>query len=203
MAPTPPGVELLDRSLAYTRLVLTGVTDADLPLPTPCSAWTLADLLAHLDDALDAFTEAADGTVSLVPATPALLRAAPVVAAAARVAGLQAKADTLLDEWRREPASLIGVGGARVPAATLARAAALEVAVHGNDVARTVRRPRVPGLRSLPEALAADLVDVADEVLAPADRAGRFARARPLPPDADASQRLLAHLGRDPAWTRG
>ena len=60
-------VELLERSLAYTRVALAGVTEAQLANPTPCRDWTLRDLLAHMDDSLDAFAEAAGGSVALTP----------------------------------------------------------------------------------------------------------------------------------------
>ena len=60
-------IELLDRALGYTRVVLAGVPGADLDRRTPCRDWNLGQLLAHMDDALDAFTEAAGGAVD-VPA---------------------------------------------------------------------------------------------------------------------------------------
>ena len=56
-------VELLERSLSYTRVALSGISDDELGRPTPCTRWDLRDLLAHMDDALDAFTEGATGAV--------------------------------------------------------------------------------------------------------------------------------------------
>lgn len=195
MTPTPAGVELLEQAVTYTRSALAAVTLDDLARPTPCADWCLADLLAHLDDALDAFTEAAGGEVWLSPASPALL-GRPVATAA----GLRAKARDLVQAWHR-PALVVGaggveVGGVGVPATAVVLTAALEVAVHGNDVARSVRGLPDPDLRRLPGPLARGLVGAAD-VLAPADdRAGRFGPPAPVPPGADDSVRLLAHLGR-------
>lgn len=197
MSSTPPGVELLAQALAYARLALAGVTDDDLARPTPCLGWSLADLLGHLDDALDAFAEAAEGRVWLVPATPALLGPATT-----SVAGLQAKAGALVAAWSR-PAAVVHVGAAAVPAETLTRAAALELAVHGNDVARSVRSPLTAGLRRLPAPLALALTDVAGELVPVGGRTGRFDPPRPVPPGADASTRLLAGLGRDAGWSGG
>lgn len=197
MSSTPPGVELLAQALAYARLALTAITTEDLARPTPCLGWSLADLLGHLDDALDAFAEAADGRVWLAPATPALL--APTAPAAAE---LQAKADALIGAWSH-PAAVVHVGAAAVPAETLARAAALELAVHGNDVARSVRSPRAVRLRRLPAPLALALADVAGELAPAGGRSGRFDPPRPVPPGADASTRLLAGLGRDAGWSGG
>ena len=59
-------VELLDRALAYTCAPAVRASEDDLlGRRTPCAAWTLADLLAHMEDALDAFTEAAGGAVAV------------------------------------------------------------------------------------------------------------------------------------------
>ena len=47
-------LELLERALGYTRGALATV-GADRSGPTPCAGWSLADLLCHMDDGLDAF----------------------------------------------------------------------------------------------------------------------------------------------------
>ena len=39
--PLPAAVELLDRSLAYTRVLLADVRPDNLDRPTPCEAWTV------------------------------------------------------------------------------------------------------------------------------------------------------------------
>ena len=64
-------LELLERALGYTRGALATV-GADRSGPTPCAGWSLADLLCHMDDGLDAFLEAAGGAVRVeVPRRPA------------------------------------------------------------------------------------------------------------------------------------
>ena len=60
--------------------------------PTPCPAWSLGELLAHMEDALDAFTEAAAGAVD------GAVHAAPP---GIRVAGPAGKACALLGAWSR------------------------------------------------------------------------------------------------------
>lgn len=190
MTSTPPGVELLAEAVAYTRTVLAAVSADDLARPTPCADWSLGDLLAHLDDALDAFTEAAGGRVWLSPASPALL-----VRPAASAADLRAKTQDLMQAWSR-PAAVVEVGGVAVPATTVVLTAALEVGVHGHDVARSVGAPLTADLRRLPAPLARGLGEVADALVPVGDRAGRFAAPRPARPGADDSARLLAHLGR-------
>lgn len=176
------GVELLDRSLAYTRVALAQVTPTSLARPTPCTRWDLASLLAHMDDALDAFLEAAGGSVAVervLPQPPV-----PVVGA------LRDKACTLLGVWSAAGEAgrgSIDVGGVPVDAALVMGAAALEITVHGWDVAAAL------GLdHPVPAALAEALLPVAHDV-APL---GHFAAPLPSDPDADPGSRLLAVVGR-------
>jgi uncharacterized protein (TIGR03086 family) len=183
--PLDHGVELLDRALAYTRVVLADVTDHQLERPTPCAGWSLEDLLRHMEDALDAFTEAASGVVEVDRPGPA----------STRVGVLQEKACALLGAWSRvEPAPRaveVAVGDRDLAAAVLVAAAALEITVHGWDVGQaTGHRGRIP------EDLARALLPVARRLVDPTDRGVRFARPRPNAADAPYDVRLLAFLGR-------
>ncbi|GCD90316.1 TIGR03086 family metal-binding protein [Nocardioides sp. LS1] len=177
-------VELLGRSLVYTRGALEGVGPDLLDRPTPCSAWTLDQLLRHMEDALDAFTEAAGGAVSVRrPASPV-----------PRVSTLQDKACALLGAWShaaRATGSDVVVGDVGVASEVLVSTAALEITVHGWDVAQATGR-RTP----IPADLAADLLPVAHRVVDPTDRGLRFDRARAAADDAGADVHLLEFLGR-------
>lgn len=179
-------VELLDRALGYTRARLADVRDDALGRRTPCAAWTLADLLAHMEDALDAFTEAAGGAVDVRPPAPA---------AAGRVAALQEKACALLGAWTGPaPGDVVLVdreGGLDLDSSLLVATAALEVTVHGWDVGQATGRPA-----PIPAGLACELLTVATSVLQTSDRGVRFAAPQPVPPGASDSARLLAFLGR-------
>lgn len=169
------GVELLDRSLAYTRVALSHVAPTSLTRPTPCARWDLGALLAHMDDALDAFLEAAGGSVA-VDRTPTPV---PVVAS------LRDKACTLLGVWAAAGTDVVDVGGALVDARLVMDAAALEITVHGWDVATAL------GLdHPIPEALATALLPVALDV-APLGQFGP-----PGPDTGDAATRLLSAVGR-------
>jgi uncharacterized protein (TIGR03086 family) len=174
-------VELLERALGYTRVVLVGAADADLRAPTPCRDWDLGRLLAHMDDGLDAFAEAAGGVVD-VPARGW----SPV-----RIDRLQEKACMLLGAWAGPAPDEVSVGGADIASDLLVMTAALEITVHGWDVSAATGGPA-----RIPEALAERLVRFADLVVDETDRGFRFARPSPMPPDAPADQRLLAFLGR-------
>jgi uncharacterized protein (TIGR03086 family) len=173
-------VELLERSLGYTRVALAGVTGDRLAAPTPCRDWTLRDLLAHMDDSLDAFTEAAGGRVSLThaPATP-------------QVVVLQQKACALLGLWSGEGPPGVRVGGVDLATDLLVATAALEITVHGWDVAQSTGAGT-----PIPDELARHLLPVAHRVVSEADRGTRFAEALPEPVEASADVRLRTFLGR-------
>jgi uncharacterized protein (TIGR03086 family) len=178
-------VELLERSLSYTRVMLADVRPDQLDRPTPCTGWTLGHLLAHMEDALDAFTEAAAGRVAVEPAPPT----------DSRVDALREKACALLGAWTaaRSGSGDVAVGDLGLDAPLLVATAALEITVHGWDVGQATGR----GTR-IPDDLARGLLGVAQHVIDASDRGRRFAGPRPAPPTATSDQRLLAWTGRVP-----
>lgn len=186
---SPDGVALLDRAVAYTRSALQLVPGTDLAAPTPCHEWSLGDLLEHMDDSLATFTEAAEvGYVALSPVPP---HPDPAAAVLLR---LKARACGLLAAWSQEPGpGPVTIGDRNLSPDLLAATGALEIAVHGWDVARACGRD-LP----LPAALAVELLDVVPLLVHDADRPGRFAERFAVPVHARPSSRLLASLGRRP-----
>lgn len=165
---SPPAVELLERAVAYTRGRLAHVTPDLLANPTPCRAWDLGQLLAHLDDSLDAFTRAGDGAVGL----------ARSAVGDDLLGSVRTRAGDLLGAWlgqRTDPA-VVTVAGYPLPAEALLRVGALEIAVHGWDVGQGTGHPR-----PLPEELARLLLPVARTLVDPADRGLRFGPSLPQP----------------------
>jgi uncharacterized protein (TIGR03086 family) len=182
MTPTlDVSVELLERALSYTRMRLADVDEGLLGRPTPCAGWRLADLLDHMEDALDAFTEAAGGAV----AAPYAEREPGGTAV------ICAKARGLLGAWSRPAPGDVMVGDLGLASGLLVATAALEVTVHGWDVGRATGHG-VP----VPAALAAELLPVARTTVGPADRGVRFADPLPDRPGDPPDVRLLAYLGR-------
>jgi uncharacterized protein (TIGR03086 family) len=174
-------VELLERALGYTRVALADVTDEALGNRTPCAGWRLGRLLAHMEDALDAFIEAASGTVRVDPPRPT----------ETRVDALREKACTLLGAWARAAPAEVQVAGVGLDSSVLVGTAALEITVHGWDVGQATGRGA-----AIPEDLARRLLEVAQEVVDDTDRRTRFRRSRPVSADATHEARLLAYLGR-------
>ncbi len=194
MLPHPPhpaelpdhhrGVELLERSLGWTRVRLAGITEDDLARPTPCPGWDLAALLAHMSDSLDAFLEAAGGSVA------ATAPRGCTTAAGARET-LTAKACALLGAWTHAEPGDVELGHTRMGTGLMTAAAALEIAAHGWDVGQAAGHPD-----RLPETLARALLPTARALVTPPDRGVRFAPALPTTPDAPYDVALLGLLGR-------
>lgn len=174
-------VELLERAIGYTRGTLSGVRDELLTRPTPCSEWTLADLLAHMADSLDALTEASRGVIAIAPA--------PVRETG--VAVLRDKACHLLGAWSNPHATEARLGPARIASEILLRAGALEIAVHGWDVGQATGSGE-----PIPEALAAALLSAAPHLITRADRPSRFGPPTPTTGGAPSSALLLSFTGR-------
>ena len=117
--------------------MLADVRPDNLDRPTPCAGWTLGRLLAHMEDALDAFTEAAAGRVEVESVPPTTTR----------VDALREKACALLGAWTaaRPASERVEVGDLGLDAPLLVATAALEITVHGWDVGQaTGRGTRIP-----------------------------------------------------------
>ena len=181
----PNAVELLERSIAYSGATVQLVTVADLGRGTPCARWTLGGLLRHLEDSLVALDEAATGS------TIALSRAPRQVSDLELTDRICDRARSLLGHWLAPMDHHALLGHHQVSLEVLAAVGALELTVHGWDVAEALGRPR-----PVPTALARDLWPVALEHVAAADRPGRFGAVRPVGPGAGPAELLLAQVGR-------
>ena len=182
----PRALAVLDAAVVWTHDCLQAARNADPALPTPCAAWDLGDLLVHMEDSLAALSDAALGRVELdVPRHPGS-RDATVL-----VERVVSRACTMRARWRTlPPGGPVEVDALALDRDTLALVGALEVTVHGWDVAAAVGSSRRP-----PEDLAARLLPVARHVVTDGERGRRFGPAL-APYDASAAARLLAHLGR-------
>lgn len=180
---------LLERAANYLLGSLHLVTSEALTRATPCPEWDLRALFEHLDDSLLALHEATiTGTVGLDEPSR---RGGP---AGDLVTGVRDRTRQLIGAWSScAGQATVGVGGLPLDAAIVASAGAVEVAVHGWDVAQACGRHR-----AIPPALAAELVRVAPLLVSEMDRPDRFAASVRLPPRACSSDRLVAFLGRDP-----
>ncbi|MFD4182843.1 TIGR03086 family metal-binding protein [Rhodococcus sp. NPDC058514] len=186
--PLADPVALLERSIGYTLGSLQFVTEESMGRATPCRDWDLRQLLAHMNDALRTLQEAAlDRHITLVSAVDGIDPDADPVAA------LCDRACRLLGSWARsgDPEGIL-IGGVSMAAGIVPAAGALEIAVHGWDVARACGQNR-----PIPPGLAEELLTCAALFVSDADRPSRFAAPVEVSAGAGAGERLLAFLGRD------
>jgi uncharacterized protein (TIGR03086 family) len=176
------GCELLRGAIQYA------ITSADLVEPallagaTPCSGWNLGMLLIHLSESMDAIAEGLTcGVVALMPAGPG-----------GEPGSVRARCARLLAAIPAAPTGeLVGVADMSLTDNALAYCGAMEVAVHGWDIAVACGRPR-----PIPAELASPLLEAADVLLPASARPDLFARPLRPPVPATPSGTLLAFLGR-------
>jgi uncharacterized protein (TIGR03086 family) len=194
------GIVSLDaRAVRASVAVADKAGPGDLARPTPCRDWTLAQLLAHMAVQHDGFAAAAGGRGADLnawrPRPPAADPVAEYAAAAGRALaafGADGVTDREFVLPEIDPA-------ARFPGALAISFHFIDYVVHGWDVARAL---------GLDYQLEPDLVEVARAVAeaVPDDERTRtrpgspFARPVQAPAGAPPLDRIMAQLGRDPAW---
>jgi uncharacterized protein (TIGR03086 family) len=182
----PRSVALLDSAVAYTRSALEPARRSPLDLPTPCAGWALGHLLLHMEDSLEALTEAAEVGRVRVEDNPRRRDGDRIVDR------LEQRACSLRGAWAaRQTSAPVAISDLTLGRDTVVLVGALEIAVHGWDVAEATGWPS-----PLPEELALGLHEVAQAVITPADRGRRFGPPLVVADTASAGTRLLAHLGR-------
>jgi uncharacterized protein (TIGR03086 family) len=178
------------------------VTPDDLVRPTPCVGWDLATLLAHMTVQHHGFAAAARGA-----ADPAVWDPATVAAAVASdpAGTYSAAADDVLSAFGADGVldttfALPEFGpGATFPGAMAIGFHFVDYVVHGWDVARSVdavfELPHDVIEAVLPIGFAVPDGEFRTEAGSP------FGRAVAVDSEASGLDRILAHLGRSPAWT--
>jgi uncharacterized protein (TIGR03086 family) len=177
---------LLGAAVDYALQTVAGITPEALESTTPCAGWDLGTLLAHVNDSLAALYEGIDGgRIGLFPAdSPAF--DSDVVDTFHRRAWLLALA------CRLRPADAT-IGGCPISADVLTGIGAIEIAVHGWDVAQARHRAR-----PIPAGLAGELLQFCPVLGSAATRHRLFAPPRAVSAQAGPGDRLVAFLGRNP-----
>lgn len=182
-----------------TRLV-NGVRDDQLGEPTPCTTYTLGDLLQHVRGLAEAFTVAGRRQQP-----PGGSKPPP-----------QGDASLLGENWRGEIGYWLGqlagtwsdpvawqgttwIAGFEAPASAVGITAANELVVHGWDVARASSQQLV-----LDESALAPSREFVAMMSGPGSEEARgdaFGPALPVPVGATVMDEVVAGNGRDPAWS--
>lgn len=188
------GVALLERAMGYALGGLELVTPQTLRRATPCAEWDVRELLVHVADSLDVLCNAVD-IGSVIDAPPG----SEAKTAAELVSAVRDRACRMLGAWvgAGEP-DLVSVYGRSLSKTIVASTGAIEIAVHGWDLAKGCGHDR-----DIPASLAEDLGQLAPLVVSHRDRPHRFGHPVPVSPDASPGDRLVAFLGRDPRWIAG
>jgi uncharacterized protein (TIGR03086 family) len=189
MTPLLGGVDLLARAVEHALVCLASAEDADPHRPTPCAGWDLRALLDHVNDSLLALHEAAT-----------LGRVFPDIGdhtGADPIAVLRDRARRLVGAWTPPvPRKEIALGELALTTAIVTTTGALELTVHGWDVARACGADG-----TIPDGLAAEMLDLVPLLVSADDRPSRFAAPVVAHSWAAPGDRLVAFLGRHPEWT--
>lgn len=193
---TSTGFAALDASHDALRTVTGTLADGDLNRPTPCSQWSVAQVLRHAAGdqlAYAAFLDGGSGPEEnpFEPsATPPRDPKAHVEQAVGRAAAAWA---TVAPDAEEVP---VPVPPNKLSAQVGAGACALDAAVHAWDIAMAVGQPS-----PLTPELSAELLVVARQIVEPLRQYGAFAPELAGQEGDDAEAELLRYLGRDPRWT--
>ena len=219
--PGPGAGGLLAAALEYALQAAASAGPGLLARPTPCRDWDLRMLLRHVAESLAVLQEGLTSRrIALHPGPEdTAVTADPLTAFRARAARLLATSREHdpghgadgperhghpvngpitgpLNGLCRAAALTHGViliGGHWLPRDIAAGAGALEVAMHGWDIALACGRPE-----PIPVPLAAHLLQLSPLLVPTAGRAPLFAEPVPVPAAAGPSDQLAAFLGRPP-----
>lgn len=164
----------------------------DWDAPAPVDGWTARDVVGHLTEWLPAFL-AAGASVELPRGADVSVD--PVDAWQVQVAGVQA----LLDDPAAAERTLANPHIGAVPLdVAIDRFYTVDVFMHTWDLARATGQDD-----RLDAQFCAELLSGMEPMEDAIRSSGQFGPRVPVPDDADAQERLLGFIGRDPGWTPG
>ncbi|HEY7060991.1 MAG TPA: TIGR03086 family metal-binding protein [Chloroflexota bacterium] len=182
-------IALFQRTLADAERTVASVSPDELRKPTPCSDWTVQQVVEHMTGTNWAFTRAVSGQ-----AAPGA-QGAPAAGGDAPAAAYAASARAALAAWQTPGAleKTLNLPFGQMPGAQAIGFNIGDQLMHTWDVAKATGRDRTLD----PEATAV-VFERVQQVLTPEARGpGRpFGVEQPCPPDAPIHDRLAAFLGR-------
>ncbi|MEQ1787715.1 MAG: TIGR03086 family metal-binding protein [Acidimicrobiales bacterium] len=177
-------LDALDQTFAHAETVVAGVRSDQYGDATPCSEWTVRELLEHMIGVVDGLGSAAAGREP----TPFTLGDDPTAQLRAAAAGTMAawRAPGVLDQ-------IVNGGAGPMPGHVLAGINLLDTATHVWDLATATGQPA-----ALPDEVAEAALEAGRGIISPEIRPGRFDPEIAAPADATPTDALVAFLGRTP-----
>lgn len=193
---TVDGPKVLADAQSYLRTVVAGVAEERWGDPTPCTEWTVRQVLNHARLDQLAYAAAITGEKGMPPSDPFqpvdAFEGSPLVELDDALARTAAAWATVPPDAETAPTPIF-----LMPAWLGAGACALDAGVHAWDIAVATGQ----GL-PLPEELAEPLTAVAHRIVEGLREYGVFAPVLPAPPgETGRAAALLRFLGRDPHWS--
>lgn len=185
-------------SLGLLNKAAVAVTDGNGSDRTPCTEWTVIQVLQHAvgDQLAWAAALGVGPGPSDNPFTPSGVLQGSVQDLTEPAISIALQAWSTVRSGDEAVPTPLPQGA--LPADTAAAACALDAAVHAWDIAVALGQPA-----PLTESLAALLLPTAHAVVEPLRQYGAYAPALPPAPRDDLVEGLLRYLGRHPAWPAG
>lgn len=177
-------IDSLDETFDHAQRVVAGVRVEQYGDKTPCTEWTVRQLLEHMIGVVAGLGAAAAGT------TPERFELAPDPARQ-----FQAAAAATLGAWRTPGVldRVVDGGAGPMPGRVLAGINLIDTATHTWDLAVAIGQPS-----ALPDDVARAALEASRATITPEIRPGRFAPEVEVAVDASPTDRLVAFLGRTP-----
>ncbi|MGD9701186.1 MAG: TIGR03086 family metal-binding protein [Acidimicrobiia bacterium] len=177
-------VDTLEQTFQHAHRVIAGVKASQHDDTTPCTEWTVRDLMEHMIGVVAGLGAAAAGAAP----SPFTLGADPA-------AQFDDASQAALAAWRTDGVMdrVVDGGAGPMPGHVLAGINLLDTATHTWDLATATGQNA-----TLPDDVAAAALGASKAIVSPEIRPGRFGPEVAAPSGADPTSQLVAYLGRTP-----
>lgn len=183
-------LDALDRTFKHAHSVIAGVRADQHGDPTPCTEWTVRDLMTHMIGVVAGIGAAASAAGAPPAGPPPEFELAEDPAAQ-----FEAAAAATLEAWRTPGVleSTVNAGAGPLPGQVYAGINLLDTATHAWDLAVATGQDR-----TLPDDVAVAALEASRQMITDPVRSGRFGPEVAIAAGATPTEQLVAYLGRTP-----